>query len=216
MTKQRLSKIKRTLRARQLDTMVIVDEVHKPYNLAAIMRTCDAVGVPQIHAVYPKPTIRTSVNAAAGTKRWVNVTTEPSIDKALAKARAQSMLVLGAHPCPLAIDFREIDYTQPVAIVMGGELNGFSDYTLSQLDHTIKIPMHGMGESLNVSVAAALILFELERQRNQRGLYDIKHYSPEQLQKLTFEWAQPKFSRFCADQKMPYPALDDEGDIIHS
>ena len=216
MTKQRYNKIQKTLMARQLDAMLILDKVHKPYNLAAMMRTCDAVGIQNIHAIYPKPAIRTGVNASAGTKRWVDVTLHRTIDAAITLAKAENMLVLGAHPDKKAVDYRDIDYTQPVAIVMGSELEGFSEHSLSLLDQTIKIPMHGMGQSLNVSVAAALILFEFERQRSASGAYNTSQYNEERLKCLSFEWAQPKLSTFCAENKMPYPDLDAEGDIAGS
>lgn len=216
MTKARYSKIQQTLSQRQLDATIILDEVHKPYNLAAIMRTADAVGVQQMHAVYPKPAVRTSVKASAGTKRWVDVTTHRAVDLAIDEAKKKKMLVIGAHPDKNAVDFREIDYTQPIALVMGGELFGLSEHTLTLVDQTVTIPMHGMGKSLNVSVAAAVILFEFERQRQAAMAYSRCQFTEAECEAMAFEWAQPKFSRFCQSHKTPYPPLDAEGDIMHA
>ncbi|MCF6187920.1 MAG: tRNA (guanine-N2)-dimethyltransferase, partial [Desulfobulbaceae bacterium] len=73
--------------------------------------------------------------------------------------------LLAAHLSDKAIDYREADYTRPTAIVLGEELRGISEQTAQAVDGHVVIPMMGMTESLNVSVAAAVIMFEIVRPR---------------------------------------------------
>ena len=80
--------------------------------------------------------------------------------------------------------------------------------------HVISIPMMGMVDSLNVSVAAALILFEAQRQRREAGLYEASRLDKDLYQQTLFEWAQPVMARFYQRKKIPYPDLQDDGQII--
>ncbi|MFZ6043991.1 TrmH family RNA methyltransferase, partial [Vibrio natriegens] len=89
-----------------------------------------------------------------------------------AALKDQGMQVLATHLSDTAIDFREVDYTKPTAIILGGEKNGITSEALALADQDIIIPMVGMVQSLNVSVASALILYEAQRQRQQAGMYD--------------------------------------------
>jgi tRNA (guanosine-2'-O-)-methyltransferase len=81
-----------------------------------------------------------------------------------------------------------VDYTRPTAIVLGAEKWGVSEEALALADGLIHIPMLGMVQSLNVSVAAAVILFEAQRQRLQAGLYDRPRLDPELYQKILEDW----------------------------
>ena len=108
---------------------------------------------------------------AGGVKNWVDLTLHPSSEAALAALRADGWQLVAAHASPDARDFREIDYTAKVAIIVGAELVGPSPVALEQADVHVAIPMHGLGASVNVSVAGAVILFEAQRQRLAAGLY---------------------------------------------
>ena len=188
-TDQRKQRIHEVLSARQPDLTVVLDRVHKPHNLSAIMRTCDAVGVTQVHAVpISGDPLEIHRKASAGVGKWVDVVTHDSLDGAIRFLRAQGFSLWAAHPIDDAVAHTDVDYTQPSAIVMGSELAGLDSASLGLFDGSIAIPMHGMGQSLNVSVAAALILFEAERQRREQGLYDAPRLSPHQFASLTTKW----------------------------
>ena len=76
--------------------------------------------------------------------------------------------------------------------------------------------MHGLVESLNVSVATAVILFEAERQRRAAGMYDVCRIPDEVYQKKLFEWAHPNIAQRCQDRGLAYPAMNDVGDLIEN
>ena len=215
MTTQRLQHVQSTLAKRQLDCTVALDQVHKMHNLSAIIRSCDATGIANVHAVKAGDALRTFKTAAAGSQDWVNLTAFDDTKTMLNQAKAQGMTIYAAHLSEQAIDFRQADYTKPCCIVMGAEKDGVSKYTAEVADQHIIIPMLGMVASLNVSVACALILYEIQSQREQAGLYSKAQYSAAELEKLTFEWMQPKIAKYYRDKNLPYPALDQDGDILN-
>jgi len=113
-----------------------------------------------------------------GTRKWVPVRKHRTFPDALAHLRTSGFRVLAAHPAPQALDFRAVDYTLPTAILLGTEETGVSEEAAAAADGWIAIPMAGMVTSLNVSVAAALVLFEAQRQREAAGLYASSRLPP--------------------------------------
>lgn len=214
MTQARLNRVDRVLAKRQPDVAVLLDQVHKAHNLSAIIRSCDAVGVPQIHAVESHEALKLFRGTSMGSDQWVDLTIYDDFDQAFDTIKAQGMTVYAAHLSDQAIDFRQADFTQPCAILMGAEKWGVSEHAAQRADQHIIIPMMGMVESLNVSVATAVILYELQRQRDQAGLYDQCHLDARTLRQTRFEWMQPKMARYYHNKGQPYPELDEDGDIV--
>lgn len=162
------------LARRQPDLTVCMEQVHKPHNVSAIIRTADAVGVHEVHAIWPGSRMRTMASAAAGSNSWVQVKTHRTIGDAVAHLKGRGMQILATHLSDKAVDFREIDYTRPTCILMGQEKTGITQEALALADRDIIIPMIGMVQSLNVSVASALILYEAQRQRQTRACICVK------------------------------------------
>ncbi len=167
MTPERFARLKHALLRRQHDLTVLADGVHKDHNVSAIIRTCDAVGVARLHAVSPDGEFRRHHMVAGGSKRWVALDLHAEAAEAYASFRKADMQILAAHSAGDAVDFRDIDFTQPTAIVLGAELIGPSPYAIDNADQAIRIPMYGLVESLNVSVAAAVLLFEAPKGSDQ-------------------------------------------------
>lgn len=203
MTPERDQRIRTIAAGRQADLTVLMERVHKPHNLAAILRTCDAVGVMQAHAVPAEQGIPALNHTAQGAQRWVPVVRHPDTPTAMHALRDAGMTCLAAHFSDRAVDFREPDYTGPTAIVLGTEKFGVTDEALALCHGEIRIPMHGMTRSLNVSVACALILYEAERQRRAAGLYAPADLDAEPHRSLVEGW----IARELARRRMP-PADD--------
>ena len=100
-----------------------------------------------------------------------------------------------------AIDYREVNYTSKTAIVLGAELDGVSNNSLSFADKEIKVPIVGMVESLNVSVTNAVILYEIQRQRKEAGLYKSRRLSINKYEELLFEFSYPKLAKILQKRK---------------
>lgn len=208
---ERFHKIRHMLLHRQPDLTVVMDNVNKAHNLSAIIRSCDSVGISQIHAVSYRSTIFAEQNAAAGSSKWTSLSLYHDIETVYRNLSQCGMQILVATNKEGCVDFRDIDYTAPTAIVVGAEWDGVSEEAVRAADKAITIPMLGMVESLNVSVATAVILFEAQRQRAQKGMYDNPQLEPECFERMLFEFAYPRLSRELQKKDAPYPELDEKG-----
>ena len=215
MNLQRYARICEMLARRQPDLTVCMEQVHKPHNVSAIVRTADAVGVHEVHAVWPNNHMQNTVSSAAGSNSWVTVKTHRTIADAVSQLKESGMQILATHLSDKAVDFREIDYTRPTCILMGQEKTGITQEALDLADQDIIIPMIGMVQSLNVSVASALILYEAQRQRQNAGMYerDNSMLPKDEQQRLLFEGGYPVLARVAKQKKLPYPHINAQGEI---
>ncbi|MBN5389851.1 tRNA (guanosine(18)-2'-O)-methyltransferase TrmH [Serratia ureilytica] len=218
MSPERYARICEMLATRQPDLTVCLEQVHKPHNVSAIIRTADAVGVHQVHAVWPTTRMRTLVSSAAGSNSWVSVKTHRTIGDAVGHLKAQGMQILATNLSARAVDFREVDYTRPTCVLFGQEKTGITEEALALADQDIVIPMIGMVQSLNVSVASALILYEAQRQRQNAGLYrrDNSMLDEEEQQRLLFEGGYPVLANVAKRKGLPRPQIDEQGQVVAS
>ncbi|GGJ41359.1 tRNA (guanosine(18)-2'-O)-methyltransferase TrmH [Deinococcus roseus] len=214
MKQARLQKIQRVLSLRQPTLTVLLEEVHKPHNLSAILRSCDAVGAMQAHAIVPRGGMPTYNATSGSAEKWVPLHTHKQVIPTIEDLQKQGYQVLATHLSERAVDYREVDYTRPTCILLGAEKWGVSEDAAKAADQNIIIPMMGMVQSLNVSVAAATILFEAQRQRQVAGMYREPQIEPVTLKRLTFEWLYPELAEIYQDRGEAYPELDEEGMIV--
>ncbi|MEO0836661.1 MAG: tRNA (guanosine(18)-2'-O)-methyltransferase TrmH [Cyanobacteria bacterium J06642_3] len=213
MIPRRYERLKQVLSKRQTDLTVVTEDVHKPHNFSAIIRTCDAVGVFEVHAVNSNSKMPAYSTVAKGSEKWVHLHTHPDLETVITKLKQRQIKTYAAHLSDRAVDYRSIDYTQPTAILMGSEKKGVSELASDLVDGHIIIPMLGMVESLNVSVAAAVILFEAQRQRLAAGMYEQPSLDPQSFEQVIFEWGYPVIAESCRKQGKPYPSLKEDGSI---
>lgn len=213
MTPKRFDKLRGVLDRRQPDLTVLLDNVHKTHNFSAIVRSCDAVGAFEAHAVWPDPKLKPNHMSAGGTGKWVRICVHPDLDVAVSTLKEKGMQIVAAHREINARDYRQVDFTRPTAILLGAELDGISKVGLSHADLRVAVPMAGMVESLNVSVAAAILLFEAQQQREAAGMYDRSRLDPEVYARTLFEWCHPEVAAYCRRNNRPYPSLDENGEI---
>jgi len=148
---------------------------------------------------------------SGGSKRWVDIRIHDSEKDALRSLRGDGWRLVAAHPSNDARDYRDIDYTNKVALVLGSELEGLSAEAVSAVDETVALPMEGMVASVNVSVAAAVILYEAQRQRRAAGMFGESRLSNNEFETTLFEWAYPKIAERCRSRGLAYPDLTDDG-----
>ncbi len=216
MTPDRFQTLKSVLARRQPDLTILSENVHKSHNLAAIIRNCDAVGVFRAHVVSNSPRLPRHHLTSAGSRKWVQIVMHPDLATAIGCLKNDGFQVLAAHQSAKARDFREIDYTAPTALLLGSELVGVSAEAASLADTHLKISMQGHTESLNVSVATALILYEAMKQREAAGMYKNSRLDSKIWAQTLFEWAYPDIARRCREKKLPYPALSNEGQLLEN
>ncbi len=214
MTPERFRRVCAVLDRRQPDLAVIMDEVNKPHNLSAILRTCDAVGIPKVMSIAPSKAVRVYKKNAASAMRWVELQSCETVEQAIAAMRTRGMQIIAAHWSDRAVDFRAADYTRPSCVIAGSEKFGVSDAAATLADVHVCVPMLGMVQSLNVSVASALILYEAERQRQLAGAYAQPRLGVDERQRLMLEWLYPRLAAYCRARGWPYPQLDEQGHLL--
>ncbi len=215
---RRFEKIKSVLKRRMSNLTILTEEIEKPHNLSAILRTCDAVGVLEAHAVFKENRIPTFNSTAQGSQKWVKLNKHESIEAAIKSLKEMGFKLYGTNLHNDAKDYRMFDYRGATAFVMGAEKWGLSKSASALVDESIFIPMRGMVQSLNVSVASAALLFEALRQREESGNHtDSKQSINEHLYKKTlFEWCYPEVADWCKSNGRDYPNLSSDGEIIEN
>ena len=214
MTPERVAKLRSVLNKRQPDLTVVTDHVHKGRNLSAIVRTCDAVGVMAMHSVVPNESYKAFLGTAKGSHRWVDVIRHNSIEDALLALKKADYQIVAADVGEHTLDYRDVDYSIPTALILGSEKDGLSALGASLTDRFIRVPMAGMVESFNVSVAAGIILSEALRQREKAGFYRQRRINQAIYDRLFFQWAHPAVRAYCDKNGLDYPPLDKDGEII--
>lgn len=146
---------------------IVLDGVEDPRNLGAILRVAECSGVdgvviPERRAVGLNDTVAKS---SAGAIEYVSVTKTPNLNRFIEKLKEKNVWVVGTS-ADAEMSYDEWDWTRPSALVLGGEGSGLHRLVAENCDVLVKIPMYGKIDSLNVSVAAGVILFEARRQRN--------------------------------------------------
>lgn len=216
VTPERYRRLRSALSRRQPDLTIMLDRVNKAHNLSAVIRSAESVGLLEVHAASVGAVPEISKSPARGAAKWTRLVTHESTQDGLEALKKRGFLLVGADVGPDSVSFREVDYTQPTAIVMGAEKYGLSEDSRRLVDRLIHIPMMGLSGSLNVSVAAGLILYEAQRQRWEAGLYEDCRLAPDQFASLLFEWCYPLVSAYCREKQLEYPSLDDEGRPVGS
>lgn len=213
MTPQRIARLHQVLACRQPDLTVVTDFVHKQRNLSAIVRNCDAVGIMALEAVIGDEDYQAFRGTAMGSHHWVEVNRHSHLENAVAPLKARGYQVVAAHLSEEAVEYPEVDYTIPTAILLGAERRGVSPGAEALVDVCVTIPMVGMVGSLNVSVASGIVLAEAQRQRRRAGMYDRQRISEAEYGRLFFEWGHPAVAEFCRHRGLRYPPLNEEGEI---
>ena len=192
-TERRRGRITSVLRQRQPDLTVVLEDVHDRHNASAVLRACDAVGVQRVHVVYtvdqpPEASFARTTSASAA--KWIDVVRHDSIESCYEALRAAAFTIVATALTLESQDLYDVDFVRPIALVFGNEQRGVSPRAADLADATAVIPMHGMVESLNISVACAVTLFEAMRQRRAAGMYDAPRLSEGEIDILRDDWLQ--------------------------
>ena len=212
---RRFDRIKNVLNCRMNNLTVLVEAVNKPHNLSAILRTCDAAGVFEANFICRKNEIKTFNSTAQGSQKWVKLNNHETTISAISELKNKGFKLYGTTLNEKSIDYRYFDYSEDTCFVLGAEKWGLSDELRSKVDESIFIPMSGMVQSLNVSVAASILLFEAIRQRKSKGLlpFDGEGLSAKEYQKTLFEWSYPDLATIYKKSGKQYPKLNEKGEI---
>ncbi len=190
-TPERRMRIERVLQQRQPSLTLVLANIHDPHNVSAIYRSCDAFGVPKVHLYYtdtPFPALGKKTSASA--RKWVETERHKDKESLVQCLKMHNMQILATSCTQSARPLRAWDLTVPTAIIMGNEHSGVATELIADVDGEIYIPMHGMIQSFNVSVAAAILLAEAARQREAAGMFESVQYTNEEYTQRLDAWLE--------------------------
>ena len=191
VSERRLARLTGVLERRQPDLTVVIENVHDPHNISAVLRSCDAVGVARVHLVYTREERpKLSRVSSASAVKWLEIVDHPSIPACYAALRAQGFAIYATHLGEDSRDLYELDLASPAALVFGNEQRGVSEEAVRLADASVLIPMMGMVQSLNISVACAVTLYEALRQRREAGAYDEPKLSHAEIDARLTSWLE--------------------------
>jgi tRNA (guanosine-2'-O-)-methyltransferase len=184
LTEQRINKFTKVVNQRQKYLTVVLENVHDPHNVSAVLRSCDAVGIDKVFLIYNTnkfPKIGRVSSASA--KKWVELVKFDNVDDCFAALRKEKYKIYSTHMSETGKNksLYEFDLTKRVAIVFGNEHAGVTDEIKEKSDGNLLIPMYGMIQSLNISVSVAVCLYEALRQREAKGMYKKSAYTKKEL-----------------------------------
>jgi tRNA (guanosine-2'-O-)-methyltransferase len=162
---ERRARLWSVVRGRIGSVTVLMDAPHDPHNAAAVLRSCDALGVPRVHLVPRDEAFAVGRTVAKGAERWLEVVPHRSPELALAALHADGFTTVATHPeGNLAPE--DLAKLPRVALILGNEHDGIRDALHAGARDSVRIPMRGFVESFNVSVAAAVLLYAATRGRS--------------------------------------------------
>lgn len=190
MTPERREKLLKVLSKRQPDITVVLENVFDPHNISAVMRTCDAVGIQEIFILNTKiPRHKKwGAKSSSSAAKWLTIHQFDNAEECFSSLRKRYSKILTTHLSSDAIGLYEIDMTEPIALVFGNEHSGVSDEIRALADGNFIIPQVGIIQSLNISVACAVTLYEAFRQKNLAGHYNRDNMDHVMKQELLKEW----------------------------
>jgi tRNA (guanosine-2'-O-)-methyltransferase len=134
MTSERFQKIKAVLNKRQPDLTVIVDNVNKPHNIAAIFRSCDAVGIPDLHGFSShEKIVGVNLKSASRSNNWVKLQVHDSITSISLQLKSEDYSIHAANSSDNALNYQTVNYTKPTAIGLGAEFGGLSEVIINEV-----------------------------------------------------------------------------------
>jgi tRNA (guanosine-2'-O-)-methyltransferase len=184
--------IEKVLDQRTRYVTVVLEDIYQSQNASAVVRTCECMGLQDIHIIENTSSYQTNTRVLKGSNRWVDMIRYRTkgvnnTEACLQQLRKQGYTVYAADPAEEGASIHEIDVTRSkVAIMFGNELRGVSDHALAQCDQKVKIPMYGFTESLNISVSVAICLNTLVSRLHQN--FNMYGLTDDEKELLTLQW----------------------------
>lgn len=193
VTERREQRIRSVAARRQKGLTVVLEDIHDPHNAEAVLRSCDAFGIQQVHFIFEQEKYfdprKVGKATSSSANKWLDFRIYFSTEQCLKDLRAEGYELIATVTDPGAESIYQADLTgERIAILAGNEHRGLSEKALQLAHRHITIPMFGMVQSLNLSVATALFIYEVTRQR----MPNLERYllSPEEQELLVQDFIQ--------------------------
>lgn len=209
VTPARAEKIKQTLQHRQ-QGVVVLEDLYDPHNAGAVFRSCEAFGLQQVYLIFEKQApfnpLTVAKPSSASASRWLNFTVFHSTEACLTQLKNEGYTLYATCLAEDAVSLLEtpLTATPKTALLFGNEHRGLSQTAIEMAHHRVMIPMVGMVQSLNLSVTAAICLYELTRQRREVG-WDAFGLPPEEQAAMLAAWLSETGEKTTLEDKLSHP-----------
>jgi tRNA (guanosine-2'-O-)-methyltransferase len=192
LTPERLERIRGVLQKRQPDLTVIFEDVNDPHNISAVLRTCDSVGIYEVFIIttFESKPRRLGVKSSASAKKWIKANYFTSVEECFKEVRKRYNKIYSTRLTEQSASLYDLNLVESCALVFGNEHSGVSELASSLSDGNFLILQVGMTQSLNISVACAVTLYEAFRQRMAAGKYEQTGFTKHQFDELYKEWTE--------------------------
>jgi len=190
MTPERSEKLIKVLSKRQANLTVVLENVQDPHNASAVMRTCDAVGIQEVYILTTKiPRHKKwGYRSSSSALKWLTIHEFDNLEECVAALRKKFSKILTTHLSSDALSLHDINFTESIALVFGNEHAGVTEEFRALADGNFIIPQMGIIQSLNISVACAVSIYEAMRQKMVAGHYNQASLPKEQMDSLLTQW----------------------------
>ena len=189
-TEQRVNKLKNILEKRQKSITIVMENIADQHNFSACLRSCDAVGILNVCLLYHSgqnlPILNKTSSASAS--KWINIKKYTSVEDCFNELHNEGKKIYTTHLSEQSISLYDLDLTQDIAMVFGNEHSGVSDKAVKLADGNFLIPQIGVIQSLNISVACAVSLFEAFRQRKLKDFFNKSELSETEINNTLKDW----------------------------
>ncbi len=188
VTEQRKQTFKEVLDKRTRYFTVALEDLYQMHNISAVVRSCDVFGLQDLHIIQKKYDPKLSHSIAKGAEKWLDIHRYTDTIDAVRQLKNKGYRIVATTPHTNDVLLEEFDISKPAAFFFGVEKDGLSETLLQEADEYLKIPMFGFTESLNISVAAALIMHSVSTRMRKTGLS--WQLSPEEKRIIYRQWLE--------------------------
>lgn len=197
VSERRKGRLQEVLAERTRHMTVVLEDVYQAHNASAVLRSCDCFGVQDVHFIENRNKFKISEDVSMGSTQWLTINKynkeENNTANCIKELKSKGYRIVATTPHKDDCTIAELDVTKPFALVFGTEIDGISETVFEMADEFVKIPMYGFTESFNISVCAALCMYELTtRIREQKISYRI---SEKEKEEIYLEWLKASVAK---------------------
>ncbi len=191
VSEARWKRINQVLENRTQHITVVLEDIYQPHNASAVLRSCDGFGIQDVHIIENRNQFDVSSEVTIGSDQWLtlhryNKPEQDNVAACFERLRTDGYQIIATTPHEYDSDLNTLSIEQPTALVFGTELEGVTEQVMKQADGYVKIPMFGFSESFNISVSAAICLYDTSTRVRSSGVK--WELSWQKKQDMLLEW----------------------------
>lgn len=188
ISQERRELFDRVIQNRTDHVVVVLEDIFQPHNASAVLRSCDLLGIQQVHTIESRNEYNPNPDVALGSNQWLDLSSYDNTESCIQQIKQKGFKIVATSPHSEAYSPDNIPIDEPMALFFGTEKAGLTDEVLNQADFHLKIPMYGFTESFNISVSAAICLYNISQRLRASDLS--WQLSPERKLEIMLKWAK--------------------------